>query len=267
MFDRFLGLVDFVQDWLFSDFSVKKANIDFAFRDTGDIPRASIVGVTQPLVPSVSTAEELVAYAARVSSPQNQNNLSTAGKLLAYCIKNKHWSVFETVSITMEVFATRDIARQLLRHRSFTFQEFSQRYADPTFMNFVTREARLQDNKNRQNSIPTDDEKLHNEWVKRQRNVVSLVLDNYRWALKKGIAKEQARAVLPEGMTVSHLYVQGTLRSWIHYCALRMGNGTQKEHRELASMCWNELAKHFPVICAAVDEFGVDGSIEEKKET
>jgi thymidylate synthase (FAD) len=195
------------------------------------------------------TAEDLIAYCARVSNPQNQMTLETAPKLLKYLIKNKHWSPFEMVHIVMEIHTTRDIARQILRHRSFSFQEFSQRYADPTKdLGFTTREARLQDTKNRQNSIENDDKELENEWRDRQDVIQETVQKHYEWAIRNGIAKEQARAVLPEGLTVSTMYMAGSLRSWIHYCELRMGNGTQKEHREVAFSAWNEIAKQFPSI-------------------
>lgn len=226
----------------------------FEFRDSGPvIPTVRIVGLTQPIIEGINTAEELVSFAARVSNPANQLNMDTAAKLLAYCIRNEHWSVFETVSITIEVHTTRDIARQMLRHKSFSFQEFSQRYADPTWMKFKTREARLQDKKNRQNSITTTNAKLIEEWNRRQKKLAAACLDEYQWAVDNDIAKEVARSVLPEGMTISHLYMQGTLRSWIHYCQLRMGNGTQKEHREVASLCWEALRKHFPNVCEAVE--------------
>ena len=174
-------------------------------------------------------------------------NTETAPKLLRYLAKHKHWSPFEMVSICMEIDTTRDIARQILRHRSFSFQEFSQRYADPTKdLGFVTREARLQDTKNRQNSIDTDDEALQEEWDDYQSALLDEARIAYTWAIQNGIAKEQARAVLPEGLTQSRMYMNGTLRSWIHYCELRMENGTQKEHREIATMAWNEITKIFP---------------------
>lgn len=178
---------------------------------------------------------ELIAYCARVSNPANQFNMETADKLISYLVKNKHWSPLEMVSLCLEVETTRDIARQLLRHRSFSFQEFSQRYADPTKeLDFVLREARLQDTKNRQNSIKTDDEVIVSEWNKRQQEVIDKVKENYQWAIDNGIAKEQARVILPEGNTVSRLYVNGTIRSWAHYCEVRTENGTQLEHIELA---------------------------------
>ena len=200
--------------------------------------------------------QDLVAYCARVSNPSNQANSETSERLIKYLIKHKHWSPLEMVSACIEVETTRDIARQLLRHRSFSFQEFSQRYADPTAElddAFVLREARMQDTKNRQNSVELDmsDEKqklLAYEWERAQNRVLYAVKKEYEWAIKNGIAKEQARAVLPEGLTVSRLYVNGTLRSWIHYIDLRDGNGTQKEHAEIARACAEVIAKVFPII-------------------
>lgn len=207
---------------------------------------AKIVAITNPLVDGVKSADEFIAFTARVSNPSNQMNSETAEKLLRYCIRNQHWSIFEMVNIVMEISTTRDIARQILRHRSFSFQEFSQRYADPTQdLGFVTREARLQDTKNRQNSIENTDVLLSMEWRKRQNYILDIVEDNYKWAIDNGIAKEQARAILPEGLTISRMYMNGTLRSWIHYCELRMSNGTQKEHREVATSAWDELSKYF----------------------
>ena len=200
--------------------------------------------------------QDLVAYCARVSNPSNQANSETSERLIKYLIKHKHWSPLEMVSACIEVETTRDIARQLLRHRSFSFQEFSQRYADPTAElddAFVLREARMQDTKNRQNSVELDmsDKKqrlLAYEWERSQNRVLYAVKKEYEWAIKNGIAKEQARAVLPEGLTVSRLYVNGTLRSWIHYIDLRDGNGTQKEHAEIARACAEVIAKVFPII-------------------
>jgi thymidylate synthase (FAD) len=200
--------------------------------------------------------QDLVAYCARVSNPSNQANSETSERLIKYLIKHKHWSPLEMVSACIEVETTRDIARQLLRHRSFSFQEFSQRYADPTAElddAFVLREARMQDTKNRQNSVELDmsDEKqrlLAYEWERAQKRVLYAVKKEYEWAIKNGVAKEQARAVLPEGLTVSRLYVNGTLRSWIHYIDLRDGNGTQKEHAEIARACAEVIAKVFPII-------------------
>jgi len=183
-------------------------------------------------------AMDVIAYCARVSNPTNQNNSKTAPKLLKYLKKEGHFSPFEMASACMEITTTRDIARQILRHRSFSFQEFSQRYADPTTdLEFVTREARLQDEKNRQNSIETNDEELQNEWNRRQDMVRWSAWTHYKWAIGKGIAKEQARAVLPEGLIQSRLYMTGTLRSWMHFVELRGGNGTQKEHQQIALQC------------------------------
>ncbi len=193
-------------------------------------------------------AQELIAFCARVSNPSNQFNTETSEKLIRYLIKHKHWSPLEMVSACLEIETTRDIARQILRHRSFSFQEFSQRYADPTKdLDFVLRDARLQDTKNRQNSIETSDLELIAEWNKRQQDVIDLVKANYAWAIEHGIAKEQARAILPEGNTVSRLYMNGTLRSWIHYIELRAENGTQLEHREIAWACAKVIAEVFPM--------------------
>jgi len=207
---------------------------------------AKIISISKPLIEGIETAEDFIAYTARVSNPSNQMNLQTSEKLLKYLIRNKHWSPFEMVSVTMQIDTTRDIARQILRHRSFSFQEFSQRYADPTKdLGFVFREARNQDTKNRQNSIETDDKQLSENWQAMQNVVRIATLDAYNWAINNGIAKEQARAVLPEGLTVSRLYMSGTLRSWIHYCDLRCENGTQKEHREVAESARQELIANF----------------------
>jgi len=193
------------------------------------------------------SAQDLIAYCARVSNPSNQNNKETSERLLTYLAKEKHWSPFEMVSACLEIETTRDIARQILRHRSFSFQEFSQRYAEQTEFNNY-REARLQDHKNRQNSTETKNADLKFEWLKKQSEVALAVRDSYEWALKNGIAKEQARAVLPEGMTKSTMYMNGTLRSWMHYIELRSGNGTQKEHREVAIACAEALKEIFPII-------------------
>ena len=191
----------------------------------------------------------LVSYCARVSNPSNQNNEETSKKLIKYLIKNKHWSPLEMVSVCLEIETTRDIARQILRHRSFSFQEFSQRYADPTKdLQFVTREARLQDQKNRQNSITTDDDELKLMWEVKQQQLIHEAKLAYKWAIEQGIAKEQARAVLPEGLTMSRMYMNGTLRSWVHYIELRTGNGTQKEHMDIAKDCAFEIAKVFPLL-------------------
>tara|TARA_B100000131_G_scaffold138615_1_gene134937 strand:- start:4306 stop:4947 length:642 start_codon:yes stop_codon:yes gene_type:complete len=195
------------------------------------------------------SALDLVAYCARVSNPGNQNNKETSEKLVKYLIKHKHWSPLEMVSACLEIETTRDIARQILRHRSFAFQEFSQRYADPTKdLQFEIREARLQDPKNRQNSIPTEDAKLREEWAWKQEVVIETATEAYEWAIKNGIAKEQARAILPEGNTVSRLYVNGTLRSWVHYVELRKENGTQLEHSEIALAVAEVIASIFPII-------------------
>ena len=192
--------------------------------------------------------QDLIAYCARVSNPANQANTKTTPKLLEYLIKHKHWSPFEMASACIEVTTTRDIARQLLRHRSFAFQEFSQRYADVRDLddNFVIREARLQDPKNRQNSVEVDNPALSGEWDMRQQDVIDTAKEHYNWAIENGIAKEQARAVLPEGNTVSKLYVNGTIRSWIHYCELRSANGTQKEHMELACAIAEAIGMIYP---------------------
>ena len=191
---------------------------------------------------------EQVAYAARVSNPSNQNNNDTAEKLVRYLIKNQHWSPLEMVSVCLEINTTRDIARQILRHRSFSFQEFSQRYADASQLGFELKEARLQDIKNRQNSIETDNLALQAWWEEYQNKVLEVCKDAYTFALDKGIAKEQARAVLPEGMTKSRMYMHGTLRSWVHYIQLRTDKATQKEHREVALECANAIKEIFPMI-------------------
>lgn len=191
--------------------------------------------------------QDLVAYCARVSNPANQNNTATNEKLIKYLISNQHWSPLEMVSICLEIETTRDIARQILRHRSFSFQEFSQRYAVAN-LGIEHRDARIQDHKNRQNSIETEDQKLQDEWSDMQERVAEITEFAYKWALEKGIAKEQARAVLPEGMTVSRMYMNGTLRSWVHYIQLRSGNGTQKEHREVAIACAKAIEPIFPMI-------------------
>jgi thymidylate synthase (FAD) len=193
--------------------------------------------------------QDLIAYCARVSNPDNQMNTETTDKLIKYLIKNKHWSPLEMVSVCMEIETTRDIARQILRHRSFSFQEFSQRYADPTEeLSFVTREARLQDPKNRQNSIETDDLRLQATWEHKQQTVIDRVEKVYRWAIENGIAKEQARAVLPEGLTMSRMYMNGTLRSWVHYIELRSANATQKEHQDIAIECAKVISEIFPLM-------------------
>jgi thymidylate synthase (FAD) len=220
-----------------------------------------VKAVTRPVDENMSV-DEFVAYVARVSNPSNQSNSLTATKLLKYLAKNKHWSPFEMVNVVMEINTTRDIARQILRHRSFFFQEFSQRYADPTSdLGFTTREARLQDTKNRQNSIEIgidgwiDDrgkDKI-GTWNIMQELALNASKDAYKWAIENGIAKEQARAVLPEGLTNSRLYMNGTLRSWVHYCQLRMSNGTQKEHREIATDVWYLITEVFPSLKDTLD--------------
>lgn len=192
--------------------------------------------------------QDLIAFCARVSNPSNQLNAGTADKLIRYLIKHQHWSPLEMVSACIEIETTRDIARQILRHRSFSFQEFSQRYADPTKdLDFVLREARLQDTKNRQNSIETNDAQLQAWWDAKQKFLIDYVRDTYAEAIEKGMAKEQARSILPEGNTVSRMYMNGTLRSWIHFIQLRSGNGTQKEHREVALECAKVIAEIFPM--------------------
>jgi thymidylate synthase (FAD) len=202
----------------------------------------------------IGDAQELIAFCARVSNPSNQLNTESSEKLIRYLIKHQHWSPLEMVSACLEITTTRDIARQILRHRSFSFQEFSQRYADPTKdLNFVLRDARLQDTKNRQNSIENDNRELEHEWKIRQMNVIAASREAYKWAVDNGIAKEQARAVLPEGIMESRLYMNGTLRSWIHFIELRSGNGTQKEHQEVAVACANVIAKIFPMAAELVN--------------
>lgn len=214
--------------------------------------KVKLVALSKPNAETgCKTAEELIAYAARVSNPTNQNNQATAGKLVRYLIRENHWSPLEMVHMTLEITTTRDISRQIIRHRSFSFQEFSQRYAESE--SFVNREARLQDEKNRQNSVETDDHSLSETWQMKQAKATAEALDAYRWALSRGIAKEQARAVLPEGNTETTLYMAGSLRSWIHYCDLRRGNGTQKEHMIVADQCWDIIKTHFPDIVEAVD--------------
>ncbi len=224
--------------------------------------KVRIISYSQPpkdAIIGLDDVQDLISYCARVSNPDNQLNSKTAGKLLSYLSKHKHWSPFEMASVCMEIETTRDIARQFLRHRSFSFQEFSQRYADPTKdLEFVRRETRLQDPINRQNSIeiegdPSLVDNQHNlslitEWGRRQAGIIKQASDTYKWAIENGIAKEQARAVLPEGLTVSRLYVNGTLRSWMHYIELRCANGTQKEHIELAKACAKAIEQIFPLV-------------------
>jgi thymidylate synthase (FAD) len=212
-----------------------------------------------------NTANELVAWAARVSNPSNQNNTATASKLVQYLIRNQHWSPLEMVHVSIEIKTTRDIARQILRHRSFSFQEYSQRYADPTKdLGFVKREARLQDKTNRQNSIEADNKLLQEHWNIRQARVIGEARYAYDWAIENGIAKEQARAVLPEGCTESVMIVTGTLRSWVHYCELRMDKATQKEHRIIAEQCWDIITHHFPDVKAALDSMAAQAEFERK---
>lgn len=215
-----------------------------------------LISYTQPSTefleenPNISDIQELVAYCARVSNPSNQHNTKTSDKLIQYLIDNKHWSPMEMVSVCLEINTTRDIARQILRHRSFSFQEFSQRYANTDAFgdDLVVREARLQDTKNRQNSIEHDDKNLENEWEMWQRGVQRSAKEAYQWAIEKGIAKEQARVVLPEGLTPSRIYMNGTMRSWLHYIEIRTHESTQKEHRLIAEGCAKQLSKIFPMI-------------------
>ena len=213
--------------------------------------KVSLVSYSQPSAElqaqGITDAQELVAYCARVSNPSNQHNTETSEKLIRYLVKHGHWSPLEMVSVCLEIETTRDIARQILRHRSFSFQEFSQRYAVAD-VEFENREARLQDTANRQNSIETQDEALKQHWELQQKQVQDYARSAYQWALARGIAKEQARAVLPEGMTASRLYMQGTLRSWVHYIELRSGHGTQLEHQEIARACARTLEPIFPMI-------------------
>ena len=217
--------------------------------------KVRLISYTQPdNIIGVDDVQELIAYCARVSNPDNQNNKETSDKLIKYLIKNKHWSPLEMVNACIEIETTRDIARQILRHRSFSFQEFSQRYADPTKdLTFETRDARLQDPTNRQNSVELDftipaDRRLNEDFRMKQMSIWREAVKTYEWAIAKGIAKEQARAVLPEGMTVSRLYMNGTLRSWVHYIDLRSANGTQKEHQDIAVACAKEIATIFPLM-------------------
>lgn len=206
-----------------------------------------VVAITKPLVDGIETAEDFIVYTARVSNPSNQMNTLTGPQLIKYCINHKHWSIFEQCFLTLEVTTTRDIGRQILRHRSFTFQEFSARYADPTKeLGFVTREARLQDAKNRQNSIETDDKALSFQWEEVQNDLRLTAKESYEWAIRNGIAKEVARSVLPEGLIVTKMYVSGSLRSFIHWIDVRAEEGTQKEHREIAIAAREEILKQFP---------------------
>lgn len=222
-----------------------------------DFNKVKVVGVTTPCLDNIPDSEGIVAYAARVSNPSNQDNFETAGKLLKYCVDHGHYSVFETVNLVIEIETPRDIARQMLRHRSFSFQEFSQRYAEST--DFVYRQPRYQDTKNRQNSVDLNieddnDFETAKEWGRIQREVLDVVQCNYKKALEAGIAKEVARTILPEGLTMSRLYMNGTLRSWLHYCSLRDGNGTQKEHIDIARKCKVEILKYFPFMSEVWDK-------------
>ena len=228
----------------------------------------NLIGITKPSAyTGCSTANELIAWAARVSNPSNQNNTATAPKLVQYLIKNQHWSPLEMVHVSMEIKTTRDIARQILRHRSFSFQEYSQRYADPTKdLGFVRREARLQDAKNRQNSVELgpDENRLAEEWSIVQQQAINAAQFAYQWATDRGIAKEQARAVLPEGCTESVMIMSGSLRSWVHYCQLRMDRATQKEHRIVAEQCWEIICQHFPDVKKALDDLAAQAEFEKK---
>lgn len=218
--------------------------------------KVKLISYSQPtaevIEEGLDDVQDLVAFCARVSNPSNQFNTETSEKLIKYLVKHKHWSPLEMVSACLEVETTRDIARQMLRHRSFSFQEFSQRYADPTKdLSFVLREARLQDEKNRQNSVELPKtihgQNIAEEWNAKQKEILALVTQSYGWAINNGIAKEQARVILPEGNTVSRLYMNGTIRSWIHFIELRSANGTQKEHQEVALECAKVIAKVFPL--------------------
>jgi len=226
----------------------------------------NLIGLTKPSAyTECNTANELVAWTARVSNPSNQNNTATAPKLVQYLIRNQHWSPLEMVHVSMEIKTTRDIARQILRHRSFSFQEFSQRYADPTQeLGLGTREARLQDAKNRQNSIEVDDKTVNTEWEHIQRRMIYHAKKDYNAAIKLGIAKEQARVLLPEGLTESTILMAGSLRSWVHYCQLRMDRATQKEHRIVAEQCWKIICQHFPDVKAALDSMAAQAEFERK---
>lgn len=216
-----------------------------------DFIKARVIGVTQPVVDWIPDSEGIISYAARVSAPNNQTNFDTAAKLLKYCVKHQHYSVFETCNITMEIEVPRDIARQILRHRSFSFQEFSQRYAEST--DFISRECRFQDLKNRQNSVKADtmsapEYETTVQWEALQLELLETIQNAYDWALKKGIAKEVARCILPEGLTISKMYMNGTVRSWLHYIQLRETNGTQLEHVDVALKCKEEVLKYFPFL-------------------
>lgn len=216
-----------------------------------------LVGITEPKIEGITSSENIISFCARVSNSSNQFN--DGGKLIRYCIKNKHWSIFEMVNVVMEIYVTRDIARQILRHSSFSFMEFSQRYADPIKeLNFVLREARLQDTKDRQNSIEFEDNELKIEWEIKQTNLIAEAKKTYEWAIENGIAKEQARVVLPEGNIMSKLYMNGNLRSWITFIALREKKATQKEHREVALKCKRIICEAFPSIADALGNIEKD---------
>lgn len=220
----------------------------------------NLIGITKPSAyTGCATANELIAWAARVSNPSNQNNTKTAPRLVQYLIRNQHWSPLEMVHISMEIKTTRDIARQILRHRSFSFQEYSQRYADPTKdLGYELRDARLQDLKNRQNSIENDNPRIQEDWNEQQLSVIHRARAAHRWAVEHGLAKEQARAVLPEGNTESVMIMSGSLRSWVHYCQLRMDKATQKEHRIVAERAWDIICHHFPDVKKAMDQIELD---------
>jgi thymidylate synthase (FAD) len=228
-----------------------------------EIMKVNLVSYSKPTVEfqqeGIENIQDLIAFCARVSNPSNQFNTESSQKLINYLVKNAHWSPLEMVSVCLEIETTRDIARQILRHRSFSFQEFSQRYADPTKdLSFVLREARLQDQKNRQNSVELEDtlfaENLKEQWKWKQEAVIDAANDAYNWAVTHGIAKEQARAVLPEGLTVSRMYMSGTLRSFIHFIQVRSGNGTQKEHMEIAKKCAEVISSIFPMASEFVEK-------------
>lgn len=222
--------------------------------------QVNLIGITKPSAyTGCYSANELIAWAARVSNPSNQNNTKTAPRLVQYLIRNQHWSPLEMVHVSMEIRTTRDIARQILRHRSFSFQEYSQRYADPTKdLGYELREARLQDQKNRQNSIDNDDPHIQEDWNEQQLSVIHRARSAHHWATEHGIAKEQARSVLPEGNTESIMIMSGSLRSWVHYCQLRMDMATQKEHRIVAEQAWEILCHHFPDVKIAIDQIEED---------
>lgn len=219
-----------------------------------DAIEAKIIGVTQPVVDYIPDPEGIISYCARVSNPDNQENFKTADKLLAYCAKHGHWSVFEMANAVIEIKVPRDISRQVLRHKSSQFQEFSQRYAEVDESMFVLREARLQDDKNRQNSIDLNDSGLQDAWEERQREVIRKAVKEYQWALSNHIAKECARVVLPEGNTMSNMYMNANMRTWLHYVGLRSGNGTQKEHIWLAELCREALRDTFPNLIKMLEE-------------